>query len=169
MLYRDIYPSHIGRLDMNVCSASDPGLTGYLSCNCQVDDRGYFGGKDSEPDCYDPVIDKKLEKIAIKNYAKKRADIMMMEYNRGEDGFIKLQRIPTALELNLAFQANPEKYGLYALSDGLHLIPKGDTDNKGFMKLELLPGASMDPKAVTDRDKDGFIKLTRIRDTLSYD
>ena len=50
--YRDIYPSHIGRYDLNVCSSSDPGLTGYLCANCKFDKSGHFSLDFNEPDTY---------------------------------------------------------------------------------------------------------------------
>lgn len=169
LAYRDIYPSHLGRLDMNVCSSSDPGLTGYLTCNCQVDEQGYFDGKDSEPDCYDTVIDRRLEKMADPKYLKKRQEIMQMEADRGDDGFIQLKRRISPMQMNRMFEQDPDKYGLYAVGNELYLIPKHNKiDNKGFMELELLPGASLDPKVKSDRDKDGFIVLQYTRDNLTF-
>ena len=166
--YRDIYSSHLGRLDMNVCSSSDPGLTGYLTCNCQVDERGYFGGKDSEPDCYDPVIDARLAAVANPKYAKKRLEIMMTEADRKDNGFIELRRKPSSIQMTKMFSDHPERYGLYAIGNRLKLLPKMDRNNKGFIKLEKKPGATLDLRAKPDRNSDGFLVLRYSKDKLTY-
>lgn len=154
---------------MNVCSSSDPGLTGYLTCNCQVDDQGYFDGKDSEPDLYDTVIDKRLSKIANPKYQKSRSAILRTEGDRGDDGFIELRRKISPIEFNRRIATNPNKYGLYAVGKDLYLIPKHNKiDNKGFMELQLAPGASLDPKVKSDRDEDGFIHLKYAKDNLTF-
>lgn len=167
MAYRDIYPSHIGRYDLNVCSSSDPGLTGYLTANCQVDSRGYFDPENSEPDSYDPIIDKLLDAVAEPNYQKKRAEMAETEKDRDDDGFIRLRRKLKPEEFNREIARDPGKYGLYAIGDDLYLIPKHDNrDNKGFIELRLKPGATLNPKDRGDRDKDGFIILKYTADRL---
>ena len=163
--YRDIYPSHIGRYDLNVCSSSDPGLTGYLTANCKVDSRGYFDPENSEPDSYDPVIDKRLNAVADPKYQKKRAEITETEKDRDDDGFIRLRRRLTPEEFNREIARDPGKYGLYAIKNDLYLIPRHDNvDAKGFIELTLKPGASLNPKDRGDRDEDGFIVLQYAKD-----
>ena len=139
MKYRDIYPSHLGRYDPNVCSSSDPGLTGYLCANVQFDNNGYFDADKSEPNVYDKMILGAVDKIAEDNYVQSRKDIVETECSRGDDGFIQLRKKLTSQELQAEFNKYPWQYGLYAMDDGLHLIPKQvgtQRDSKGFMILK---------------------------------
>lgn len=46
---RGLDPSHEGRLDINFCSSSDPGLTNYLTLGCKTDGM-YFEGAPEEPE-----------------------------------------------------------------------------------------------------------------------
>ena len=164
MRYRDIYPSHLGRYDPNVCSSSDPGLTGYLCANVQFDNNGYFDADKSEPNVYDKMILGAVDKIAEDNYVQSRKDIVEMECSRGDDGFIQLRKKLTSQELQAEFNKYPWQYGLYALDDGLHIMPKQvgtQRDPKGFMILK--PRTPEQRKDVEElpRDEDGFIILRR--------
>lgn len=164
MRYRDIYPSHLGRYDPNVCSSSDPGLTGYLCANVQFDNNGYFDADKSEPNVYDKMILSAVDKIAEDNYVQSRKDIVETECSRGDDGFIQLRKKLTSQELQAEFNKYPWQYGLYAMDDGLHLIPKQvgtQRDPKGFMILK--PRTPEQRKDVEElpRDEDGFIILRR--------
>lgn len=164
MWYRDIYPSHLGRYDPNVCSSSDPGLTGYLCANVQFDNNGYFDADKSEPNVYDKMILGAVDKIAEDNYVQSRKDIVETECSRGDDGFIQLRKKLTSQELQAEFNKYPWQYGLYAMDDGLHLIPKQvgtQRDPKGFMILK--PRTPEQRKDVEElpRDEDGFIILRR--------
>ena len=164
MRYRDIYPSHLGRYDPNVCSSSDPGLTGYLCANVQFDNNGYFDADKSEPNVYDKMILGAVDKIAEDNYVQSRKDIVETECSRGDDGFIQLRKKLTSQELQVEFNKYPWQYGLYAMDDGLHLIPKQvgtQRDPKGFMILK--PRTPEQRKDVEElpRDEDGFIILRR--------
>lgn len=164
MRYRDIYPSHLGRYDPNVCSSSDPGLTGYLCANVQFDSNGYFDADKSEPNVYDKMILDAVDKIAEDNYVQSRKDIVETECSRGDDGFIQLRKKLTSQELQAEFNKYPWQYGLYAMDDGLHLIPKQvgtQRDPKGFMILK--PRTPEQRKDVEElpRDEDGFIILRR--------
>lgn len=164
MRYRDIYPSHLGRYDPNVCSSSDPGLTGYLCANVQFDNNGYFDADKSEPNVYDKMILGAVDKIAEDNYVQSRKDIVETECSRGDDGFIQLRKKLTPQELQAEFNKYPWQYGLYAMDDGLHLIPKQvgtQRDPKGFMILK--PRTPEQRKDVEElpRDEDGFIILRR--------
>ena len=164
MRYRDIYPSHLGRYDPNVCSSSDPGLTGYLCANVQFDNNGYFDADKSEPNVYDKMILGAVDKIAEDNYVQSRKDIVETECSRGDDGFIQLRKKLTSQELQVEFNKYPWQYGLYAMDDGLHLIPKQvgtQRDQKGFMILK--PRTPEQRKDVEElpRDEDGFIILRR--------
>ena len=162
MKYRDIYPSHLGRYDPNVCSSSDPGLTGYLCANVQFDENGYFDAEKSEPNNYDRVIDKLVEKICEDDYVQSRRDIIELECSRDESGFIQLRKRLTQEELQVEFNKYPWQYGLYAEGDCLRIMPKQigtQRDAKGFMILK--PRTPDNRKDIEDmeRDEDGFIIL----------
>lgn len=48
---RGLHPSHLGRQDINVCSASDPGLTNYITPLCETDGL-YFKDAPPEPESF---------------------------------------------------------------------------------------------------------------------
>lgn len=161
MRYRDIYPSHIGRYDLNVCSSSDPGLTGYLCANVQLGPTGYFDPSDTEPDNYDPIIDTILERFADPVYVQVRKDYIDTQLSRDEEGFIQLRRKLSVSEMQHEFITKPEKYGMYRTNEGLKLIPRMDAvDNKGFKVLVKKRAQKIDPQK--DRDADGFMVLRRV-------
>lgn len=159
--YRDIYPSHLGRYDLNVCSSSDPGLTGYLTANVQIDENGRFDSDNIEPDNYDPIIHIILDRYRERGYRKNRDAYIKVELARDELGFIQLRKRRTAEEMTLEFSRNPNKYGLYAVGSKLKLIPKHEhVDAKGFIQLIKRVPTKEDNVI---RDKDGFIELQPIR------
>lgn len=159
--YRDIYPSHIGRYDLNVCSSSDPGLTGFLCANVRLGPTGYFDPSDTEPDNYDPIIDTILDRFADPVYVQVRKDYIDTQLFRDEDGFINLRRRMTVSEMQREFTTKPEKYGMYRTNEGLKLIPRMDAvDQKGFKILVKKRAQKIDPHK--DRDADGFMVLRRV-------
>lgn len=162
--YRDIYPSHLGRYDPNVCSSSDPGLTGYLCANVQFDKNGYFDPEKSEPNNYDSVIDELIDRKCEDDYVEKRHEILETELSRGEDGFIKLKKRLTQEEYTAEFNKTPWAYGLYWENGELHLMPKQDSprDAKGFIILKPRVPSKRRGDDEQERDKDGFIVLKRI-------
>lgn len=160
--YRDIYPSHLGRYDLNVCSSSDPGLTGYLTANVSFDDNGYFDAKNNEPDDYDNIIDILIDRKSEDGYREKRYDYIKTQLDRTEDGFIKLKRRKSAEEMTHEFNKDPWKYGLFPMGDGLHLIPKQENvDAKGFITL-IKRNPNTRTEENMERDADGFIILKRV-------
>lgn len=162
--YRDIYPSHIGRFDLNVCSSSDPGLTGYLASDVQIYENGYFDSAYNEPDVYDNIIDKITERCGTPDYAQNRMSRIRLELSRNADGFIKLKRKPKRQDITEMFQENPNAYGLYRVSSGfLRLKPKTVRNSKGFTVLtKRVTTKATDVK----RDPDGFIRLKRVETKL---
>ena len=166
--YRDIYPSQIGRFDLNVCSSS-PGLTGYLTINCQIDGTGRFSNRLVEPDNYDSSIKEALSSINSDDYRKTRDVVTTDDRLRDDKGFIILERKLTAQEVNRMFQKEPEKHGLYRVGDELRLIPNTDArDNKGFIVL-FHNDEALDPKDKMARDKDGFIIFQESRPLKRWD
>lgn len=165
--YRDIYPSHLGRYDLNVCSSSDPGLTGYLTSNVQFDENGYFDTENSEPDDYDKVIDVLMDRKSEPDYCEKRKEYIRTQLSRDKDGFIVLQKKRTQEEWTKEFAKNPWAHGLYWQDNELRLMPKFENvDAKGFVQLvKKTPGRRNDDDM--ERDSEGFIILKRSMTKLS--
>ena len=165
MRYRDIYPSQIGRYDLNVCSSSDPGLTGYLTANVQFDKNGYFDSSTGEPDDYDKVIDIVLEKKHEPGYSEKRADYIELQLSRDDEGFIPIIKRKTGFELLEDIRKDPRAHGMYIDGDGYRLIPKYETDPKGFITLIKAPPSSKRDRSAEEeyeRDDEGFIVLKKV-------
>lgn len=161
--YRDIYASQLGRYDVNVCSSSDPGLTGYLCANVKIDDRGYFSSERNEPDVYDPVIDGFLSRFADPDFKEKREKINEVEKSRDKDDFVVLRHRYGTEWFQHAAAKNPMRFGLYKSPDDgfLKLIPNmGPRDAKGFMTIRKKKVRREAP-AEMPRDEDGFVVLTR--------
>ena len=59
---RGLHPSHLGRQDIDVCSASDPGLTNYITPLCQTDGL-YFKDAPPEPEDFYIRFKKELGEI----------------------------------------------------------------------------------------------------------
>ena len=59
-IYRALQTSHVGRLDLNFCSASSPGLTNYITPLCKTDGL-YFKGAPPEPEQFAYNFQKELD------------------------------------------------------------------------------------------------------------
>ena len=165
--YRDVYPRHMGRYDINVCSSSDPGLTGYLCANVKLGKNGYFDPKDAEPDSYDPVIEVLLDRYVDPDYRRLRDDYIDRRVNADEDGFVVLRRKKTAKQIQDAIMATPWKYGLYRFKDtdgkhALKLLPRQERGPDGFVVLRDKRKVRGGSFVVDDNyDEDGFYVLHR--------
>lgn len=160
--YRDIYPSHLGRYDVNVCSSSDQGLTGYLCANVKFDKNGYFDPDNGEPNVYDPVIDEIMDRKAEPGYVQSRKDIIKTELSRGADGFIQLHRHKSQCEITRDMCEDPWSFGLYWVGDELRIRPKQEGyDQKGFIHMIPKTAAKRPVEDDMERDKDGFIVLRK--------
>lgn len=160
--YRDIYPSHLGRYDVNVCSSSDQGLTGYLCANVKFDKNGYFDPDNGEPNVYDPVIDEIMDRKAEPGYVQSRKDIIKTELSRGADGFIQLHRHKSQCEITRDMREDPWSFGLYWVGDELRIRPKQEGyDQKGFIHMIPKTAAKRPVEDDMERDKDGFIILRK--------
>ena len=158
--YRDIYASQFGRFDLNVCSSSDPGLTGQLTAHVQVDENGYFESGNNEPDQYDDEIEDLIDAIRDPEYRRNRDQLIRLELSRDSDGFIRLHRKLSDHELVKELSRHPERYGLYRGYDGfLHLVPKMERNAKGFIKLTK----RTDIGKTIPRDPDGFMRLHPVK------
>jgi len=165
--YRDIYPSHMGRYDINVCSSSDPGLTGYLCANVQLDKNGYFDSRDAEPDNYDPIIDTILERFADPDYKRRRDDYIDRRITADKDGFVVLRRRKTSKEIQDRMIHRPNTIGLYRVKDedgnfSRKLMPKMERGPDGFIilrdKRKVRGGAFV---IEDNRDSEGFYVLKK--------
>lgn len=164
MRYRDIYPSQYGRYDLNVCSSSDPGLTGYLTANVKLDKNGYFDSSKTEPDEYDQVIDSITEKFGGPAYCASRQQYIRLQLSRDKDRFIRLKKKMTTQQRIKEFQRDPAAYGLYRSGGFLKLKPKmTNKDQKGFTVLTKRTVSKADKLTY---DKDGFIRLHRVTTKL---
>lgn len=160
--YRDIYPSHLGRYDVNVCSSSDQGLTGYLCANVKFDKNGYFDPDNGEPNVYDPVIDEIMDRKAEPGYVQSRKDIIKTELSRGADGFIQLHRHKSQCEITRDMREDPWSFGLYWVGNELRIRPKQEGyDQKGFIHMIPKTAAKRPVEDDMERDKDGFIVLRK--------
>lgn len=156
--YRDIYPSHIDRFDLNVCSSSEPGLTGYLTANVDIKPGGYFE-LIPEPDIYDKEISDALDGLYINGYGSIRKELISRELMKNVDGLIQLSKKKTIEEMGRLIKDDPYKYGLYETSKGtFRLIPKYNLNKNGNIKLKS-KRESKNGKKYVFNDK-GQIKLT---------
>lgn len=166
--YRDIYPSHIGRYDLNVCSSS-PGLTGFLSIDCQIDDTGRFASDLPEPDNYESSIRKALKGLVTEEYKKKRQNAAIDDRLRDDDGYIRLEMKPTPEEVNKMFWEHPEQHGMYRVGNELRFIPGTDQyDKNGYIVL-VHKDEMIDPKDKMTRDKDGYVIFEESRPLKRWD
>lgn len=165
--YRDIYPSHMGRYDINVCSSSDPGLTGYLCANAQLDKNGYFDSRDAEPDNYDPVIGIVLSRFADPDYKRKRDDYIDRRTHADTDGFVVLRKRKTSKQIQDAMIHTPNKIGLYRFKDSdgsfaRKLTPKMERGPDGFIQLRDRRKVRGGAFVIDDnRDAEGFYVLKK--------
>lgn len=57
--FRDIYPSHLGRIDLNgISHGKNTALTGFLVPKCKVYGNGFFSEKSNDPDLYSSYVHK---------------------------------------------------------------------------------------------------------------
>lgn len=154
--YRASYPSYLGRIDLNVVSATDPGLTGYLCMNVELFEGGRFSKK-KDPDLFDKEIDKIREKIDPENI-RKRKKLISYKKHFDRDGFFvaefkNQEEVIEGIENRKPFKIHREK-------DGSCLVkysPK--TNGKGFILIS--PNRKIMYRLVKNRgfkyDKDGLI------------
>lgn len=159
--YRDIYPSHLGRFDINVTSSSDVGLTGYLCANVKLNDKGYFSDDKNEPDQYDSIIDVVIAKVNHNpDYARQRREYINLQLSRNDEGYINLVRKKSVSEMREEAWKNPRDHGLYYRDGFLHIVPKiAGRNAKGFYTLIKKKQKKRDE---VERDLDGYIRLKRV-------
>ena len=104
---RDIYPSHLGRFELNAISSSSPGISGMLTPFCKIYDGGYFGEAEAIEKPYVKKLYKRMEKIKendqlygmIKAHYKKieeeherRKFLIKYQDFRNEKGYIQITK-----------------------------------------------------------------------------
>jgi len=120
---RDIYPSHLGRFELNAISSSSPGISGMLTPFCKIYEGGYFGDSQAIEKPYVKKLRKRIKEIKIneevygvikahyktleeehdkRRFAVKYRDlrnergfiqIVRPKYIRNENGLIKVDRV----------------------------------------------------------------------------
>lgn len=85
---RGLHPSHLGRQDIDVCSASDPGLTNYITPLCKTDGL-YFKDAPPEPESF--YINFKKQLGEIDNGGNQVLIIDPVKYNNVLDAVSKMQ------------------------------------------------------------------------------
>jgi hypothetical protein len=153
--YRSRYPSYLGRIDLNVCSATDPGLTGYLCMNVKLYDGGRFAKK-KDPDLFNG----QMEAIRVhinENHIHARKKIINEFKHIDKEGFFVFTP-KNKPEIEGIEQR--KKYSAYTAADGTVFINHSlKTNGKGFVLLK--PSIKMMYRLVKDRgykyDKEGFV------------
>src|SRR5690606_29994108 len=60
---RDLYPSHLGRFELNSISSSSPGASGMLTPFCDIYGDGYFGKPRTKIKEYRDKIQKRIDEV----------------------------------------------------------------------------------------------------------
>ena len=151
-----------------MCSSS-PGLTGFLSIDCQIDDTGRFASDLPEPDNYESSIRKALKGLVTEEYKKRRQNAAIDDRLRDDDGYIRLEMKPTPEEVNKMFWEHPEQHGMYRVGNELRFIPGTDQyDKNGYIVL-VHKDEMIDPKDKMTRDKDGYVIFEESRPLKRWD
>jgi hypothetical protein len=104
---RDLYPSHLGRFELNAISSSSPGVSGMLTPFCKIYDGGYFGEAKTIEKPYEKKLRKRIKEIKeneevyalIRAHYRKSEEVhalrtIQVKYRdvRGENGYIQIVR-----------------------------------------------------------------------------
>ena len=106
-VFRAVNPSHLGRLDLNSSSATDPGLSGVLCPLCQIQDDGFFDNY-KEPIFWEEDIAKLLneykERVGKKEIFEFKRKLSILDIDTPEPEteielikFIKPERFDTGI------------------------------------------------------------------------
>jgi hypothetical protein len=169
---RDIYPSHLGRFELNAISSSSPGISGMLTPFCKIYDGGYFGDSQAIEKPYIKKLRKRIKEIKTnegvynvirahyktleEDHEKRRFNLKYREL-RNERGFIQIVR-PRYIRNERGYirvdkVINPASY---------KRTPKGYIKvNRNFVLLRLT--ASVKPEFKQGsyvRTPDGYIGIT---------
>lgn len=144
---RDVYPSHLGRFELNAISPSSPGASGMLTPFCKIYDGGYFGSSES---------------VAKGNYEKKfKKKVAKIKARDGGDYFLRLKANRLASKNFHERRVWASKYSEYRNEEGyIQLVrPRHVRNEDGYIRL------TMKPRFIPYiRDANGYIKLRLIND-----
>lgn len=74
--FRDIYPSHLGRIDLNgVSHGKNTALTGFIVPRCKIYGNGFFSNKSSDPDNFNDELRSLKEKFKNKKIDQRKEEI----------------------------------------------------------------------------------------------
>jgi hypothetical protein len=170
---RDIYPSHLGRFELNAISSSSPGISGMLTPFCKIYDGGYFGDSQAIEKPYVKKLRKRIKEIKIndqiygvikahyksleEDHEKRRFNlkyrdlrnekgfiqIVRPHYVRNEKGFIKIDKV-----------INPASY-IRSLKGYIKV-------NRNFVLVRLTTRIKPELRQGTyARNEKGFISITK--------
>lgn len=157
--YKNIWPSHLGRFDINYCSSNTPGITGLLAANCKIYENGYLVPDYREPDddSLFNMIETALRKGKIpKDYYMQSREFFYIESVKNEDGSISLKRKKNFKE-RIADSINSGEVNVIKVGEYVFLPSKSHLMQS--LKVQTLP------------DGTKVCKLKRIQkdSELSYD
>jgi hypothetical protein len=137
---RDLYPSHLGRFELNAISPSSPGVSGMLTPFCKIYGEGYFGdASNAAKSQYEGKFRKRVKEIksdevryaSLKLHQKaaqaehaRRRWIYKHSDMRNERGFIRIVRPIHIRSIR----------GFISIATRLRYIPYGRNE-RGFIKL----------------------------------
>ena len=74
--FRDIYPSHLGRIDLNgISHGKNTALTGFLTPKCKIYGNGFFSKESQDPDEYHDYIRHLKERLKDKAVDSRKVEI----------------------------------------------------------------------------------------------
>lgn len=96
--FRDIYPSHLGRIDLNAVShGGNSCLTGFLTPTCEIYENGFFSDDSIDPDLFSSKIKKLNKSLKDEKIDKRKQEIFdkyKSEVIRRREGYLYAKIIP---------------------------------------------------------------------------
>lgn len=92
MQFRDIYPSHLGRIDLNgVSHGKNTALTGFIVPRCKIYGNGYFSKEPNDPDSFNDEFNKLRKKLYDASIEKRKQEIFDIKFSKleNEEEYIK--------------------------------------------------------------------------------
>ena len=145
--YRDVHPSHLGRLDILVCGNSDPGTSGLISPFVKMDGLYFDGSPEPNNFYYDLIMREKAK-------AKKRKQVFVMPNVKNADEFYdSLYEMEKFTENNVKmFETSKE--GNYEI----HVHDEVDIDDRNGPSIEA------DAKKKSKKEKEALMKKRQMEE-----
>lgn len=168
---RDIYPSYLGRFELNAISSSSPGISGMLIPFCKIYDGGYFGDSESIERPYTKRLRKRIKQIkengqyygmiqahykVIKEEHDKRKFNLKYRDFRNDGGYIQIVKpeyVRTSSGL-IKVQRNLDSSAYVRNSKGFIVIKR----NFHLIRITARPRPDYSPGSYV-RNKNGLIKI----------